>query len=111
QAVRINNARPAFTWALPPVDVQQTAFQILVATHPDTLAAGRGNIWDSGKINSAQSAAVGYQGPELHRKTIYCWQVRIWDQKGRTSPYSGPSVFYTDSPAENYTTARYPLQK
>lgn len=111
QAVRIGNARPAFTWALPPVDVQQTAFQILVATHPDTLAAGRGNVWDSGKIIGTQSAAVGYEGPELQRETIYCWQVRIWDQEGRVGPYSGSSVFYTDSSAESYTTARYPLQK
>ncbi len=111
QAVRIRNARPAFSWALPPVNGQQAAFQILVATHPDTLAAGRGNVWDSGKITGAQSAAVRYQGQELQAFTLYCWQVRVWDQEDRVGPYSAPSAFCTDSLSERYITARYPLQK
>ena len=41
---------------------RQTAYQILVSSSPDRLAADKGDWWDSGKVDSDQSASVEYAG-------------------------------------------------
>src|SRR5258708_34867082 len=40
----------------------QVASQILVATSRDLLAAGRGDAWDSGRVESAKQLRVPYAG-------------------------------------------------
>ena len=56
----------------------QTAYQILVASSTAKLAAGNGDIWDSGKVVSGQSTQVTYGGPVLASNTFYYWKVRSW---------------------------------
>ena len=57
---------------------KQTAYRILVASTPELLAQDVGNIWDSGKVNSDQTAHVNYQGKKLVSSQQVFWKVRVW---------------------------------
>lgn len=71
----------------------QTAYQIQVASSPESLEGDAPDVWDSGKVASAESVGVPYAGPPLASNTCYHWRVRVWT--GRESPYSHPQQFYT----------------
>ncbi len=49
--------------------------------------------WDSGQVESADSADVGYAGRPLVRGERYAWQVRVWDENETCSPWSDPAWF------------------
>ena len=51
----------------------QTAYQIRIATSPAKLGS---DVWDSGKVASAESVNVAYAGPALPSATRLCWTVR-----------------------------------
>jgi alpha-L-rhamnosidase len=97
-----------FTWMSPDSTrgEAQTAYQVLVASTPKLLAAGTGDCWDSGKVESDQSASVEYAGKPLPPATRFWWKVRIWDQTGKASPYSEP-VYFDTGLNQNEWTAQY----
>ena len=41
---------------------RQTAYQVLVASSPEKLAADQGDLWDSGRVATDQSTQVVYAG-------------------------------------------------
>ncbi len=89
---------PRLGWVLESTDPtargqRQTAYQILVATRKETLDAGRGDLWDSGKVNSGQSAPVVYSGKRLRSGQRCHWKVRVWDERGRVSLWSRAAVW------------------
>jgi len=69
---------------------RQTAYRILVAGSPDLLAKDQGDVWDSGRVDSPESVAAPYSGPNLRSRARYWWKVRIWDAQGRPSAWSKP---------------------
>lgn len=85
---------------------RQTAYQLLVASSAERLAAGKADWWDSGKVDSDRSAAVEYAGKALPLVTRFWWEVRVWDQTGNPSRYSTPACFDTGL-AQNEWTARF----
>lgn len=91
----LENRHPRLSWCIESDDrnVRQSAFQILVATDRAILEAGQGNLWDSGKVSSAESLAVPYAGKELSSRQRCWWCVRVWDHRGEVSSYSAPSFF------------------
>jgi|HubBroStandDraft_1064217.scaffolds.fasta_scaffold01665_7 alpha-L-rhamnosidase len=89
----IDAARPRLSWTLASAndslrDQRQTAYQIVVASSPDKLAAPRGDLWDSGKVPSGQTTEIGYAGKPLESKHFYYWKVRVWDEGDRPSGWS-----------------------
>ena len=86
-----------FTWRSPDSrrGARQTAYQILVSASPERLGKGTGDWWDSGKVDSDQSASVVYAGKGLPPATRFWWAVRAWDQAGQPGPYSAPAFFDT----------------
>ena len=70
---------------------KQTAWQVLVASQPGRLAPGRADLWDSGKVLSAESINVRYGGPAPETRQRLYWTVRVWDLQDRTSPFSPPA--------------------
>jgi alpha-L-rhamnosidase len=85
---------------------RQTAYRILVASSSKNLADGRGDYWDSGKVDSDKSASVEYVGKPLPSTTRFWWKVRIWDQTGKPGSYSEPSYFDTGLNQSEWT-AKY----
>jgi len=84
----------------------QTAYRILVATSRELLAHGKGDVWDSGKVDSDQSAGVAYAGAALPATTRLWWKVRVWDAAGKPGPYSAPARFDTGLTQDEWT-AKY----
>lgn len=70
---------------------KQTAYQVLVATTAEKLAADEGDVWNSGKVESAGSLLVPYAGRTLRSHERLHWKVRVWDAKGAPSPWSKPA--------------------
>lgn len=89
----IDVVQPRLSWALESAGrgQVQSAYQILVADSPERLAAGLGNLWDSGVVASSQSVHVAYAGRPLTSGQRCWWQVRVWDQEGMASDYSEPA--------------------
>ena len=69
-------------------DWEQVAYQILVATNVEGLRMGKADVWDSGKINSAESVGIAYAGAMLESRRRYYWKVRAWDKRGQMSESS-----------------------
>ncbi|NNN28942.1 family 78 glycoside hydrolase catalytic domain [Streptomyces sp. S3(2020)] len=93
----VDAARPRFGWrtASATRGRRQTAYRILVASSPDRLADGQGDVWDSGRVTSARSVAVRYDGDGLRPSTRYHWTVRVWDENGRAVPAAPTAHFET----------------
>ncbi len=64
---------------------EQVAYEILVSSSPDLLAANRGDLWDSGRVQSGDTIQIGYAGRKLDSFQRVFWKVRIWDVYGKIS--------------------------
>jgi alpha-L-rhamnosidase len=86
----IEKTTPSLSWQLQSSQrsVLQTAYRILVADDSASLQKNVGNVWDSKKINSAQSILVNYKGKKLQPVKTYFWKVMGWDNKGHASQWS-----------------------
>jgi alpha-L-rhamnosidase len=81
----------------------QRAYEIRVATGAGDLADGGTPLWDSGRVESADSTGVSYAGPALDPGTRYAWSVRTWTVRrgaadgdaGTVSDWSQPGQFGT----------------
>ncbi len=80
----VDAPHPALSWQLQSKqqNVLQVAYRILVADNEAVLKTGKGNIWDSKKINSSASIQVDYAGKVLQPAKKYYWKVQVWDKKG-----------------------------
>ena len=90
----IDVAHPRLSWQLQDSSrgAKQTAYEIRIASSTDNLGRDQADIWDSGKVQTDQSNInVAYAGPELQSRRRYYWQVRVWDQMGKSSAYSQPT--------------------
>ncbi len=86
---------PRLSW-LPVSDrrgERQTAWQLLVASSQKRLRANDGDLWDSGKVTSNQSAQIAYAGQSLASRQQCYWKVRVWNQDGRASAWSEPALW------------------
>ncbi|WP_043672500.1 alpha-L-rhamnosidase [Streptomyces xylophagus] len=88
-------AHPRFGWRMASAarGRRQTAYRIRIASSPQHLAHGRADVWDSGRVDSADSVAVRYSGPELRASTRYHWTVTVWDEHGR-AVHADPTAFF-----------------
>jgi alpha-L-rhamnosidase len=88
------DANPTFSWKLPTTSKAQTqtAYRIVAASNPELLP-DRADLWDSGKIESSDSAWIRYAGKPLHSRTTVHWQVMHWDQDQQASSWSSPAHF------------------
>ncbi len=89
----IDAAKPRLSWLLKSDQrcQRQTAYRVLVASSRAKLDADRGDLWDSGKVESDRSHLVCYGGKKLASHQACFWKVRIWDADGRASAWSRPS--------------------
>ena len=86
----IDIQRPRLSWIDEVSDetlknVSQSAYRIVVASSGKKARKGDADIWDSGKVGSAESHLVEYGGPEMVSGRDYYWTVTVWDGNGRES--------------------------
>ncbi|GAB3027625.1 glycoside hydrolase family 78 protein [Niabella terrae] len=96
----IDDSLPPFSWKLVarrPDDYgqAQTAYQVLVASSPKLLVAGRADLWDSHWVSSTATSHIRYSGQPLQSDRTYYWKVRVRDEKGRSSDWSETTRFST----------------
>lgn len=92
----VDVARPRLSWETPaapgaPRGTMQSAVRVLVASDAAALAAGRGDLWDSGKIESYQSIHVSYGGATLASGQECHWKVQTWNERAEASDWSAPA--------------------
>lgn len=84
--IGIDNLSPTFSWQIKGdkvKDLEQTAYQILVATSEELLTENKADLWNSGVVESGQSVQVIYTGKALESQSAYYWTVKVWTNKGK----------------------------
>jgi len=105
----IDGQTPCLAWTLSDSErgARQTAYRIQVAESRAALADGEDLVWDSGKVNTDQSAHHAYDGPALAPRTRYYWRVRVWDGQDRASGWSDATWWETGLLGPDDWTARW----
>ena len=93
--IGVDVRNPRFSWQLisDKRNVMQTAYEIRVSDNLPDLLKNRNIIWSSGKKFSDSSVHVSYKGKELQSNKKYYWQVRTWDNKGKSALWSPPAFW------------------
>jgi alpha-L-rhamnosidase len=91
----IDALEPRLTWE---VDDQRrgarpTAYEIVAASSEEALAEGRGDLWESGRVESGECGQVVWAGAPLTSRARCWWKVRTWDREGAPSPWSALARF------------------
>jgi alpha-L-rhamnosidase len=86
----IDAPQPRLSWILDSArrGEKQTAYQVLVASTLKLLEQDQGDLWDSGKVASDETAHVGYAGRPLTSRQSCFWKVRAWDRDGKPGDWS-----------------------
>ncbi|MDR2618758.1 MAG: glycoside hydrolase family 78 protein [Treponema sp.] len=79
---------PFFSWKTYGFAGKQKAYELIAASSAENAASGKGDVWDSGWVESQEDQRIPWEGkaPESNRD-YYC-AVRIRDGNGKTSAYS-----------------------
>jgi alpha-L-rhamnosidase len=81
---------------------QQTGYQLVVEPQ-DQPVARNSAVWDTGRVASAATQDLAYEGPPLARGGRYSWRVRVWDDDQQLSAWSEPARFEVElDPAEGW---------
>ncbi len=93
--IGIDTCKPRFSWRVN-TEIRgqsQSAYQILVSSTLEDIKNDKGDMLDTGKVESSQNTNVEYSGKRLESGKCYYWKVRIWDRYGNISPYSEIASF------------------
>lgn len=82
--------RPHSFWTMesPARNRWQPVWQVLAARSLRLMSPGHADLWDSGKVVSADNTQVPCAGKALKSSPAIYGQVRVWDREGRVSPWS-----------------------
>ena len=88
--VGMDVTQPRLSWTLASEErgQRQIAYEILVASSPESLARNEGDLWSPGRVDSDQTIQLAYAGKPLQSRMRVWWKVRVWDQDGKPSPWS-----------------------
>ena len=90
----IGTTTPKFSWIIESNErnVEQKAYQILVASSLEKLNEKDADLWNSGKVASRESTKVQYAGTPLDSRSQAFWKVRVYTNKA-DSVWSAPAKF------------------
>jgi len=91
----IDVPQPRLSWTLVSSErgQRQSAYQVLVAGSSERLAAGQGDLWDSGRVEGDETVLVPYAGRPLASRQRCFWMVRVWDRDGHGPAESPPATW------------------
>ncbi|GAA3517765.1 alpha-L-rhamnosidase [Actinocatenispora rupis] len=89
----IDDTAPRLSWYLTDggTSERQTGYRIRAARTEAGLSTP--DLWDSGRVASAENTQIPYGGPEPGSRDEVWWQVRAYDAAGRATPWSAPARF------------------
>jgi alpha-L-rhamnosidase len=89
----IDSSPPRLSWQLrgDGRGLRQTAWQALVSSSLEGLDRDRGDVWDSGRVETDEQIHAPYRGRALRSAEQVFWKVRVWDAEGRASAWSAPA--------------------
>lgn len=81
----VDESRPRLSWRVESSErgQRQTAYRILVASQAALLEREVGDLWDSGRVESAETVNIPYGGRALTSRQECHWRVCVWDRDGR----------------------------
>ncbi|MFI4860827.1 MAG: family 78 glycoside hydrolase catalytic domain [Phycisphaerales bacterium JB063] len=93
EPLAVDADRPVLSWRLSGggYNLSQSAYRVRVASDPELLLEGRGDLWDSGQVASRETTGIPYQGEALEPGRQVFWQVKVWDHQGNASGWSTPA--------------------
>jgi len=79
EPIALDTREPRFSWIVPSQGrgTKQSAYRIRVSNR-------HGEVWDSGRVESAQSTHIKYAGAPLVSNSDYEWSVQVWLGSGDT---------------------------
>jgi alpha-L-rhamnosidase len=80
EPVGLDVPQPRLSWEIASSQraAVQLAYRVLVASSPQLLEEGIGDLWDSGKVCSSESIQVVYGGRPLTSGAACWWKVCVW---------------------------------
>ncbi len=101
--LNIDMAHPRFSWIVSSHgrNRRQSSFRIIVSSTLKYLNSDKPDLWDSGRIETAETIQHGYLPDNLKSGSHYYWKVFLWD---------GDGILY-ESPAAEFGTAFLPGNK
>lgn len=104
----VDDPEPSLSWQSDSTarNWQQSAYRIQVASSLKQLRTGHADVWDSGRVASAESVGIRYAGKPLVGQKQYFWQVRTWSATG-SEESSQPAHWETGLMGEQAWTAKW----
>jgi alpha-L-rhamnosidase len=83
----LGEAKPRLSWIVESDrrGEAQTAYRIVVVTDPRLIGQGLGDLWDTGKVTSGETAQIEYAGKPLRSGQRAWWAVTVWDRDGHAT--------------------------
>jgi alpha-L-rhamnosidase len=104
----LDNPNPRFSWKITSTqeDVVQTSYRIIVSSTQSNARALSGDLWDSGRVPSANSLWVAYQGKAM-KSNQHAWvNVQVETNRG-TAALSEPVPFVVGLLGETHWRGRW----
>jgi alpha-L-rhamnosidase len=91
----IDNLKPRLSWIIDSNEPgqKQTAYRIIVSSSQKQFVKSIGDLWDTGKVPSDNTAHISYKGKELVSGQSCFWKVKVWDKDDRESEWSDPGFW------------------
>ena len=86
----IDVVNPRLSWILESEErgQKQTAYRIIVSSSIKSLNGDKGDLWDTGQVNSDQTIHIEYEGKPLESQQYCYWKVKAWDKDNKDSEWS-----------------------
>ncbi|MGR3804189.1 alpha-L-rhamnosidase [Marinibacterium profundimaris] len=98
----LNTACPRFGWALDGSGGYMTAWRIVAGRDRDAVAAGHGDLWDSGKSPADGRRLLPWGGAPLPSDLHFWWSVQVWDETDAVSELADPAEVFTGLGPEDW---------
>jgi len=94
----VHSSKPLLGWMLGASDaslrgVRQSAYRIVVSSSEALAAEDKGDLWDSGRVQSDRTRDIPYSGKSLEPEQQVYWRAEVWDENGHASRWSAVATF------------------
>ncbi|MCA8961722.1 MAG: family 78 glycoside hydrolase catalytic domain [Planctomycetes bacterium] len=89
------HAAPILSWVVEGsgFDRAQSAYRIIASTSRAEVERGRGDLWDTGRVQTGDSLHVVYEGRPARAARRVHWRVKLWDEHDREGEWSSVATF------------------